>query len=158
MALGWAGLLSMVSVGVLVDVQGAFPGWIALWPLLSAAAIIVAGRSGSPFGLDRILTYKDKRGRDLEHLRAELLRLMALVESVVTTDAPWARKSTAHRSKSGSRSRESGSHTAPWSPVAWHSSVGRPVPPCSCRASDTPSEPVTKRIGSSSSETTPACE
>jgi peptidoglycan/LPS O-acetylase OafA/YrhL len=53
--LGWAGMLSMVSVGVLINVQGAFPGWIALWPLLSAAAIIVAGRSGSPFGLDRIL-------------------------------------------------------------------------------------------------------
>ena len=45
----------MVSVGVLIDVQGAFPGWIALWPLLSAAAIIVAGQSGSPLGLDRIL-------------------------------------------------------------------------------------------------------
>ncbi|MFE7631767.1 acyltransferase family protein [Kocuria sp. NPDC057446] len=54
-ALGWVGLVSMVSVGVLIDVQGAFPGWIALWPLVSAAAIIVAGRSGSPFGLDRIL-------------------------------------------------------------------------------------------------------
>ncbi|MEB2529093.1 acyltransferase family protein [Kocuria rosea] len=53
--LGWFGLVSMVSVGVLVDVQGAFPGWIALWPLASAAAIIVAGRTGSPFGLDRIL-------------------------------------------------------------------------------------------------------
>ncbi|MEX5302113.1 acyltransferase family protein [Kocuria sabuli] len=53
--LGWAGMLSMVSVGVLINVQGAFPGWIALWPLLSAAAIIVAGRSGSPFGLDRVL-------------------------------------------------------------------------------------------------------
>ncbi|GEO93878.1 acyltransferase family protein [Kocuria turfanensis] len=57
-ALGWAGMLSMVSVGVLIDVQGAFPGWIALWPLLSAAAIIVAGRSGSPFGLDRVLASK----------------------------------------------------------------------------------------------------
>ncbi len=53
--LGWAGLVSMVSVGVLVDVQGAFPGWIALWPLASAAAIIVAGRSGSRLGLDRVL-------------------------------------------------------------------------------------------------------
>ena len=55
-ALGWAGLLSMVSVGVVVDVQGAFPGWIALWPLLSAAAIIVAGNSGSPVGVDRVLS------------------------------------------------------------------------------------------------------
>ncbi|ROZ63544.1 acyltransferase [Kocuria soli] len=52
--LGWAGLISMILVGFLVDVQGAFPGWIALWPLLSAAAIMVAGQSGSPIGLDRI--------------------------------------------------------------------------------------------------------
>ena len=42
------------------------------------------------FDLDRILTYKDKRGRDLEHLRSELLRLLGLVESVVVTDETWA--------------------------------------------------------------------
>jgi predicted RNase H-like nuclease/ppGpp synthetase/RelA/SpoT-type nucleotidyltranferase len=42
------------------------------------------------FDLDKILTYKAKPGRDLEHLRAELLRLMRLVESVVTTDDGWA--------------------------------------------------------------------
>ncbi|MBD2764403.1 acyltransferase [Kocuria sp. cx-455] len=56
-ALGWLGLVSMVSVGILVDVQGAFPGWIALWPLLSAAAIVVAGQSGSPAGVDRFLSW-----------------------------------------------------------------------------------------------------
>jgi predicted RNase H-like nuclease/ppGpp synthetase/RelA/SpoT-type nucleotidyltranferase len=42
------------------------------------------------FDLDRILTYKDKRGRDLEHLRAELLRLMGLMETVVAPDEGWA--------------------------------------------------------------------
>jgi predicted RNase H-like nuclease/ppGpp synthetase/RelA/SpoT-type nucleotidyltranferase len=42
------------------------------------------------FGLDKILTYKAKPGRDLEHLRAELQRLMALVEGVVTIDDGWA--------------------------------------------------------------------
>jgi predicted RNase H-like nuclease/ppGpp synthetase/RelA/SpoT-type nucleotidyltranferase len=42
------------------------------------------------FDLDGILTYKDKRGRDLPHLRSELLRLMGLVESLVTTDQTWA--------------------------------------------------------------------
>jgi predicted RNase H-like nuclease/ppGpp synthetase/RelA/SpoT-type nucleotidyltranferase len=42
------------------------------------------------FDLERILTYKDKRGRDLEHLRSEMLRLMGLVERVVTTDEAWS--------------------------------------------------------------------
>lgn len=55
--LGWVGIVSMVSVGILVDVQGAFPGWIALWPLLSAAAIVVAGNTESSVGLDRLLSW-----------------------------------------------------------------------------------------------------
>ncbi|HCB05830.1 MAG TPA: DUF429 domain-containing protein [Nocardioides sp.] len=42
------------------------------------------------FGLDKILTYKDKRGRDFAHLRAELVRLMGLVERVVDTGEEWA--------------------------------------------------------------------
>jgi predicted RNase H-like nuclease/ppGpp synthetase/RelA/SpoT-type nucleotidyltranferase len=42
------------------------------------------------FDLERILTYKDKRGRDLEHLRSEMLRAMGLVERVVTTDEAWS--------------------------------------------------------------------
>jgi len=57
LVLGWLGFVSMVLVGILVDVQGAFPGWIALWPLLSAAAIIVAGQSGLPVGVDRFLSW-----------------------------------------------------------------------------------------------------
>lgn len=55
--LGWVGFLSMLSVGVLIDVQGAFPGWVALWPLGSAAAIMVAGQTGSRFGIDRFLSW-----------------------------------------------------------------------------------------------------
>ena len=47
------------------------------------------------FGLDKILTYKAKPGRDLDHLRAELLRLMGLLETVVTTDGSWAELRTA---------------------------------------------------------------
>jgi predicted RNase H-like nuclease/ppGpp synthetase/RelA/SpoT-type nucleotidyltranferase len=47
------------------------------------------------FGLDRILTYKAKPGRDLEHLRTELQRLMDLVESVVTTNGEWSALRTA---------------------------------------------------------------
>lgn len=57
LALGWAGFVSMLSVGILIDVQGVFPGWIALWPLVSAAAIMAVGQSGSRFGIDRLLSW-----------------------------------------------------------------------------------------------------
>ncbi|WP_269461936.1 acyltransferase family protein [Arthrobacter sp. SO5] len=56
--LGWAGLAAMLSCGILLTVDRSFPGFIALWPTLAAAAIIVAGRSGSRFGVDRFLTWK----------------------------------------------------------------------------------------------------
>lgn len=55
---GWAGFVLLVSLGVTLDVQGIFPGWIAIWPLTAAALIIVAGYSGSRWGFDRILTMK----------------------------------------------------------------------------------------------------
>ena len=41
------------------------------------------------FGLDKILKYKNKPGRDLESLRAALLVLMTHVESVVATSETW---------------------------------------------------------------------
>ena len=56
--LGWLGLALLLSVGILVDVKGLFPGWIAIWPLSAAALIILSGYSGSRFGFDRILTMK----------------------------------------------------------------------------------------------------
>lgn len=55
---GWAGFALLVSLGILLDVQGLFPGWIAIWPLAGAVLIIVAGYSGSRWGFDRILTMK----------------------------------------------------------------------------------------------------
>ena len=56
--LGWAGLVAMLSCGLLLTVDRSFPGFIALWPTLAAAAIIVAGQSGSRFGVDRLLTWR----------------------------------------------------------------------------------------------------
>ena len=41
------------------------------------------------FGLTRTLKYKDKRGRDLELLRSELLALMRHVEGIVAPTPPW---------------------------------------------------------------------
>ena len=43
--LGWGGLLALLFCGVILQVQGQFPGYAALWPTLAAAAIIVAGNA-----------------------------------------------------------------------------------------------------------------
>jgi peptidoglycan/LPS O-acetylase OafA/YrhL len=88
--LGWAGLVSMVSVGVLVDVQGAFPGWIALWPLASAAAIVVAGRTGSRAGLDRILTSRPLVRLGDASYALYLIHWPLLITYLVLRDRPMA--------------------------------------------------------------------
>ena len=54
--LGWAGVLVMLSTGILLQVQEQFPGHAALWPTLAAAAVIVAGRTEGKFGVDRWLS------------------------------------------------------------------------------------------------------
>lgn len=54
--LGWLGVMAIVSCGLLLQVQTAFPGFIALWPTVAAAAVIVASQTGSRFGADRILS------------------------------------------------------------------------------------------------------
>ncbi|WP_260850624.1 acyltransferase family protein [Kocuria marina] len=90
LVLGWGGLVSMVSVGILVDVQGAFPGWIALWPLLSAAAIIVAGQSGSALGLDRFLSWAPVMKLGDAAYALYLVHWPLLVTYLVVRDRPVA--------------------------------------------------------------------
>ncbi|MFC5141785.1 acyltransferase family protein [Actinomycetospora rhizophila] len=52
--LGWAGVLALVACGVVLDVGAGFPGYLALWPVAAAAAVVVAGTTGT--GVDRLLT------------------------------------------------------------------------------------------------------
>ncbi|MDA2810229.1 acyltransferase family protein [Nocardiopsis sp. RSe5-2] len=59
--LGWLGLAALVSCGLLLQVSTEFPGYIALWPTLAAAAVIAAGTSGSRWGADRLLTLRPLR-------------------------------------------------------------------------------------------------
>ncbi|MDJ0358079.1 acyltransferase family protein [Paenarthrobacter sp. PH39-S1] len=54
--MGWLGVAGMLSCGLILVVDQQFPGYVALWPTLSAALIIVAGQTGSPLGADRILS------------------------------------------------------------------------------------------------------
>ncbi|MCS6712098.1 acyltransferase [Brachybacterium sp. EF45031] len=59
--LGWVGVAALLAVGLLLDVRGAFPGWIALWPLAAASLIVIAGHSGTRWGADRVLSSRPMR-------------------------------------------------------------------------------------------------
>ncbi|MFK0005435.1 acyltransferase family protein [Paenarthrobacter sp. NPDC090520] len=56
--MGWVGVVAMLSCGIILQVQTAFPGFVALWPTLAAVCVIAAGQTGSRFGVDRILSSK----------------------------------------------------------------------------------------------------
>lgn len=56
--MGWVGVIGLVTCGWLLPVERAFPGYLALWPLLSGAFVIAAGQTGSRFGVDRLLSAK----------------------------------------------------------------------------------------------------
>ncbi|QIM15854.1 acyltransferase [Leucobacter insecticola] len=54
--LGWLGLAALLSCGMILDVSGGFPGYLALWPVLSVAAIIVSGNTNDTgFGPAKLL-------------------------------------------------------------------------------------------------------
>ncbi|PVZ09538.1 acyltransferase family protein [Actinomycetospora cinnamomea] len=55
-ATGWIGVLGLVLCGVVLDVQGGFPGYLALWPVLCALAVLVAGDTRHRLGADRVLS------------------------------------------------------------------------------------------------------
>ena len=56
--MGWVGVIAMVSCGLILQVGQQFPGYMALWPTLAAAFVIVAGFTDSKFGADRFLSWK----------------------------------------------------------------------------------------------------
>ena len=64
--LGWTGLVGLLVVGLVLDVQGGFPGYLALWPVLCAAAVVVSGGGGDRHGPARLLASRPLRwvGRD----------------------------------------------------------------------------------------------
>lgn len=53
---GWAGVVALVICGVVLDVEGGFPGYLALWPVLAACLVLAAERTGSRFGADAWLS------------------------------------------------------------------------------------------------------
>lgn len=64
--IGWAGLTGLLVLGMVLDVRGGFPGFLALWPVLCAAAIVASGTGENRFGPARLLASRFLRavGRD----------------------------------------------------------------------------------------------
>lgn len=64
--LGWLGIAGILTCGIVLDVEGGFPGYLALWPVLCTAAVIVAGAGPSRGGPAALLASRPLRflGRD----------------------------------------------------------------------------------------------
>ena len=60
--MGWVGVVGLVTCGFLLPVQRAFPGFLALWPILSGAMVIMAGETSSKWGVDKLLSSKPLQG------------------------------------------------------------------------------------------------
>jgi peptidoglycan/LPS O-acetylase OafA/YrhL len=54
----WVGVVAILICGAVLDVEGMFPGYIALWPTLAASLVIIAGQTGTRWGADRLLSWK----------------------------------------------------------------------------------------------------
>ena len=57
-AMGWIGIIGLITCGAVLPVEKAFPGFLALWPILSGALLIIAGRTDHKFAIDRLLVSK----------------------------------------------------------------------------------------------------
>lgn len=44
--LGWLGLVAIAICGLVIDVRGGFPGFLALWPVLATAMVVIGGQNG----------------------------------------------------------------------------------------------------------------
>ena len=56
--MGWIGTIGLVTCGAVLPVEKAFPGFLALWPILSGALVIMVGRTDHKFAIDRLLVSK----------------------------------------------------------------------------------------------------
>ncbi len=54
-ALGWIGLIAILVCGIVIDVRGGFPGYLALWPVIATAFVIIGGVDDGGWGPSRLL-------------------------------------------------------------------------------------------------------
>ncbi len=86
LVLGWTGLVAIAVCGLVLDVQGSFPGWAALWPLTGAALVILAGHTGDPRGADALLSRRPLLVLGEASYAVYLVHWPVLVTYLVVTD------------------------------------------------------------------------
>lgn len=84
--LGWAGVIGIVLCGIVLDVEGGFPGYLALWPTVCAAAIIVAGKDRPRGGPGPLLESAPLRYVSRDAYALYLVHWPVLVTWMIVTD------------------------------------------------------------------------
>ena len=56
--MGWLGLAALISTGLLLDVEGSFPSYVALWPVMAAVFVMLAGQNPTKLGVEKFLGSK----------------------------------------------------------------------------------------------------
>ncbi len=83
---GWAGLAGLLVLGMVLDVRGGFPGFLALWPVLCAAAIVASGTGENRFGPARLLASRPVRAVGRDAYALYLVHWPVLVTFMVVND------------------------------------------------------------------------
>nr|WP_314843622.1 acyltransferase family protein [uncultured Microbacterium sp.] len=84
--LGWTGVVGIVLCGIILDVQGGFPGYLALWPISCTALIIVAGRDRARGGPGALLESAPLRYVSRDAYALYLVHWPVLVTWMVVSD------------------------------------------------------------------------
>lgn len=84
--LGWVGIIGIIACGIVIDVRGGFPGYLALWPVLCTAAVILGGVAPARGAPSALLASRPLRflGRDAYALY--LVHWPVLITWLVVTD------------------------------------------------------------------------
>ncbi|WP_082516493.1 acyltransferase family protein [Microbacterium sp. Leaf436] len=86
---GWTGLAGLLVLGMVLDVRGGFPGFLALWPVLCAAAIVVSGSTSDgerDLGPGRLLASRPLRAVGRDAYALYLVHWPILVTFLVVND------------------------------------------------------------------------
>ena len=84
--LGWLGIAGVVLCGVVLDVRGGFPGYLALWPVLATAAIILSGAEDGRGGPARLLSSRPLQYFSGDAYALYLVHWPVLITWMIVTD------------------------------------------------------------------------